>query len=123
MCSQVAIVYNGPSPSHYTAAGEEKAVLGVLEAVEAVYNALVQLGYSVSRVPLVLPLETARSELEKLEADLGFNLFEGFPGYPETEALVTELLSGLGIPYTGCPAPVLRLALGKAATKKTLKKA
>jgi len=123
MCAKVAIVYNGPSPSRYTAAGEEKAVLGVLEALAAVYNALVELGYSVSRVPLVLPLESARNDLEQLKADLVFNLFEGFPGYPETEALIPELLSARGIPYTGCPAPVLKLALDKAATKKLLKKA
>jgi D-alanine-D-alanine ligase len=123
MCAQVAIVYNGPSPSRYTAAGEDKAVIGVLEAVEAVYNSLMQLGNSVSRVPLVLPVESARRELEKLKTDLVFNRFEGFPGYPETEALIPELLSMLGIPCTGCPAPVLKLALDKAETKRLLKEA
>ena len=35
MRTRVAIVYNEPYPSRYGDVGEEKAVLGVLEAVEA----------------------------------------------------------------------------------------
>lgn len=123
MCKQVAIIYNDPSPSRYNTTGEEKAVLGVLEAMEAVYKSLVKLDYVVSKVPLSLPLDSARAELEKLKVDVVFNLFEGFPGSPETEAMIPEILSNLDIPYTGCPVSALRLALDKAETKKILKKA
>ncbi|MBL7126505.1 MAG: ATP-grasp domain-containing protein [Dehalococcoidales bacterium] len=121
MRMRVAIAYNEPYPSRYDAAGEEKAVLGVLQAVAAVHQALLELGYHVTRVPLVPPLEQARKKLRSLDVDLVFNLFEGFCGRPETEALVPEALSKLGIPCTGCPGKILRLALDKAKTKVLLK--
>jgi D-alanine-D-alanine ligase len=120
MHSRVAIVYNKPVPSRYALRGEEKAVVSVLDSVEAAHKALVESGYDVVRVPLTLPLEPAREELKSLVVDLVFNLFEGFAGYPETEALVPEMAAGLGIPYTGCPAAILMLALDKAKTKAIL---
>lgn len=118
---RVAIIYNEPYPSRYDTTGEAKAVLGVLNAVAAVHQALLELGYDVIRVPLTPPLEQARRRLNSLDADLVFNLFEGFCGYPETEALVPEALSELGIPSTGCPGTVIRLALDKAKVKVILK--
>jgi len=117
---RVAIVYNEPIPSRYDTAGEERAVLGVLNAVVAVHQALIELGCQVTRVPLTLLLKSARRKLSSLDADLVFNLFEGFCGYPETEAIVPEALSELRIPFTGCPATVLRLALDKAKVKVLL---
>jgi len=101
--------------------GEEKAVLGVLDEVTAVHKALDGLGYSVTLVPLLPPLEQARAKLKTLEADLVFNLFEGFAGTPETEALVADILSEQGVPYTGCPGTALALCLDKAKTKALLK--
>jgi D-alanine-D-alanine ligase len=121
MRARVAIVYNKPSHSRYDAVGEGKAVLGVLEAVEAVHRALLELDFEVVRVPLVSPLRRAESKLRKLNTDFVFNLFEGFCGYPETEAALPEILSEMGIPCTGCPASVLRLGLDKAKVKVILK--
>ena len=46
MCMRVAIIYNEPYPSRYDTAGEEKAVLGVLQTVDAVHHALIELGYT-----------------------------------------------------------------------------
>ena len=86
-------------------------------------RALLQAGYDVTEVPLLPPLERAREELENLAADLVFNLFEGFSDYPETEAVVAEILAELGIPYTGCPPATLALALDKAKTKALLEEA
>lgn len=121
MCTRVAIVYNEPVSSRYHSKGEEAAVIGVLNAVDAVYHALLKLGYDVVRVPLALPLEQAREKLNELEVNLVFNLFEGFCGYPETEAEVPDILSELGIPYTGCTGQALRGALDKVKTKVVLK--
>lgn len=121
MHPKVAIIYNQPGPCRYSAIGEEKAMLGVLDEVAAVHKALVKLGYPVTLVPLLTPLEQARAKLETLEADLVFNLFEGFDGAPETEALVADVLSEQGIPYTGCPGIALALSLDKAKTKALLK--
>ncbi len=120
---RVAIIYNEPYPSRYDTTGETKAVLGVLDAVAAVYNSLLELGYDVTRVPLMPPLEQASRKLNSLDADLVFNLFEGFCGYPETEALAPEALSELGIPFTGCLGTAIRLALDKAKAKVILKAA
>lgn len=123
MRTRVAIVYNEPIPSRYDATGEEKAVLGVLKAVEAVHQSLLELGYYVTRLPLTPPFKEAGKKLSALDVDLAFNLFEGFCGYPETEALVPEALSQTGIPCTGCPETVIRLALDKAKAKVMLKAA
>lgn len=123
MCARVAIVYNQPVPSRYGALGEEAAVLDVLEAVAAVECSLFELGHKVCQVPLVPPSESAREKLEALSVDLIFNLFEGFCGYPETEALIPEICSHLGMPYTGCPASAITLTLDKAKTKTALEAA
>jgi D-alanine-D-alanine ligase len=123
VCARVAVVYNEPNPSRYDRANERKAVVGVLEAVEAVRVSIVELGYEVVLLPLVPPFETARRKLSSLNFALVFNLFEGFCGEPETEALVPEALEKLGVPFTGCEAPVLRLALDKAKVKVLLQAA
>ncbi len=116
----VALIYNEPSLSRYGAMGEDKAILGVLDEAEAVYQALSELEYSVIRLPLLPPLEQAEARLKALKADLVFNLFEGFDGRPETEAMLADILSELGLPYTGCPGAALALALDKIKTKKLL---
>ncbi len=123
MRARVAIVYNQPLKSRYDERGEQVAVTGVLEAVEAVHEALLKLGYGVVKIPLTSPLRRTSQRLTALEADLVFNLFEGFAGHPETEAEIAEILSALGKAYTGCPAGALKLALDKAKTKAVLKSA
>ena len=123
MCARVTIVYNKPEVSRYSSMGEETAVLGVLESVEAVNKALIELQHDVILLPLSPPAEQIRSELSASNTDLLFNLFEGFCGFPETEALVPEIAEELKIPYTGCPGSVLRLALDKAKAKTLLKSA
>jgi D-alanine-D-alanine ligase len=120
MRMRIAIVYNKPQQSRYDTVGAEKAVLDVLEAVDAVHQALLELDFDVTMVPLVPPLEQAERELRNLDTDLVFNLFEGFCGSPETEAVIPEILSKMGILFTGCPGPVLSLALDKAKTKLIL---
>jgi D-alanine-D-alanine ligase len=120
---RVAVIYNQPLESRYDARGERAAVSGVLEAVEAVHEALLGLGYGVVKVPLTPPLPRAQERLAALKADLIFNLFEGFAGHPETEAEIAEILTALKVPLTGCPAGALKLALDKARTKAFLKSA
>ena len=121
MCpKKVAIIYNEPAEGRYSRVGEEKAELGVLDSVKAVHRALGDLGYSVARVPLSPPLEKTRQTLKGLQVDLIFNLFEGFVDSPEAEAIIADTLAELGIPYTGCPAAILALALDKARTKALL---
>jgi D-alanine-D-alanine ligase len=120
MCARLAVVYNEPNASRYNRNHEEKAVYGVLEAVKAVKESLLESGHDVVLLPLKPPFKTAGKKLASLKVDVVFNLFEGFCGEPATEALVPEALEELGLPYTGCPGPVLRLALDKAKVKMLL---
>ncbi len=121
MPDSIAIVYSKTQPSYYDNTGENKAVLSVLPCVDAVQQALLKLRYGVIVVPLSPPRESLRSTLDSLDAELVFNLFEGFPGEPETEALVPEILSEMGKTCTGCPASALKTALDKFAVKKLLR--
>ncbi len=123
MRPKVAIIYNDPTPSRYQDLGEEKAVLGVLDEVEGVFQALTELGYPVVQVPLSQPMDSVKEKLERLQADVVFNLFEGFDGCPETEAVVAGMLEGLNIPHTGCPASALSVAVDKGRTKALLQTA
>jgi D-alanine-D-alanine ligase len=123
MCPRIAVVYNEPEASRYDYAHEEKAVFGVLQSVEAVRQSLLETGWDVVLLPLTPPFDLARKKLASLKVHLVFNLFEGFCGEPETEALVPEALQEMGMPYTGCPGPALRLALDKARVKVWLRNA
>ncbi len=123
MRQKIAVIYNEPSQVRYSAMGEEKAVLGVLEEVSAVHQALDESGYQVEEIPLSPPLDAVKEKLQSLKADIVFNLFEGFAGCPETEAAVAAMLPEVGLIYTGCPASALSLALDKARTKTLLEKA
>lgn len=116
----IAIIFNQPSSDRYSKMGESKAVAGVLEEVRPVYRALSELGHTVTKVPLRPPLEQVREKLKTIRAELVFNLFEGFEGQPQTEAVVAGMLCDLGIPFTGNPPSTLSLALDKAKAKAIL---
>jgi D-alanine-D-alanine ligase len=120
MRKRIAIIYNAPNPDLYSTTVEKKASLAIVDGVEAVHQALLESGYSVVRLPLLPPLESAKESLKCLEADLVFNLFEGFDGHPETEIAVANFLSELGLIFTGCPGSALSLGLDKVKTKAHL---
>ena len=117
---KIAIIFNEPESDRYSAIGEFRAVAGVLEEVRPVHKALSELGYTVTKVPLHPPLELVKDRLKTINADLVFNLFEGFEGQPETEAVVASMLCELGIPFTGNLPSTLALALDKAKAKAIL---
>ena len=123
MRPKVAVIYNDPSPGRYGTIGEAKAVLGVLDEVEAVDRALKE-----SRCPTVLvhlepPLKRIRDILFSLDVDLVFNLFEGFEVSPNTEVEVARVLEDTRLPFTGCPSAALSLALDKVKAKMILRSA
>jgi D-alanine-D-alanine ligase len=119
---KVALIYNQPDSDRYQALGESKAELGVLDEVKAVSQALDELKYSYILVPLRPPLESVKEVIWALDADVIFNLFEGFDGCPETEGKVAVMLAERKIPFTGCPASALALALDKARAKEIFEK-
>ena len=123
MPAAIAIIYNQPVACAYTGRNEQAAEDGVLAEAAAVEKALKSLGYATLKIPLTQPLEEAYDKLAQIKADVVFNLFEGFSGFPETEAYIADKLESLTLCYTGSPAAALRLALDKSATKKRLQEA
>ena len=99
---------------------EDRAVLGVLDAVSAVSAALIDKGYKVTRLSLAPPLESVKEKLKILKTDLVFNIFEGFFDYPQSEAEVAYFLEQCHFRFTGCRSDVLSLALDKAKSKEIL---
>ena len=121
MSERVAIIYNDPIIGKYHTIGEGSAVEGVTDSVMAVSQALNQLGYEVFTLALTPPLSVAEEELGKLDVDIVFNLFEGFDGWPESEAAIAMYLENLGVCFTGCSSKALRICENKAAVKKSLR--
>jgi D-alanine-D-alanine ligase len=112
---KVTIIYNAPQSGRYMALGESLAEAGVLDEVNAVERALLELRHSVFLLPLNPPLEAAIAALKGIKADVVFNLFEGFDGEPGSEAAVAFALEKLGIPFTGCPGRAIALAQDKVS--------
>ena len=124
MTLKVAIIYNEPlTSSPIVDNGEEEAIVGVLEEVVAVKKALLELGHQVQKVPLRPPLESVPEALRSIQADVIFNLFEGFEDYPYSEPVVARMMEETGLRFTGNGSRALRLTLDKAGFKKILRKA
>lgn len=123
MGQDLTLVYNEPQANvRYDSRDESAAVQGVMKEVNAVQAALIQNGYRVTRMGLRPPLSRVRKQLQAVAASRVFNLFEGFAGHPDTEAELAFLLEGLKLPYTGCPARVLKVALNKGLLRELLQK-
>lgn len=113
----VFVLYNDSDPG----LDEGIAERAVLEAVEAVVQALTLAGRAVERVPLVSPLSGALRTLESLpRGSVVFNLFEGFPDDPLSEVALAVGLRSLGLRPTGCPPLALHLGLHKDVCKRYL---
>ena len=123
MPPKVAIIYNQPCRPSYATTVEEKSAQAIVESAEVTRSALLEMGYPVEMVPLVPPLEQVSDRLSGLQADVVFNLFEGFEDWPETEAAVADIMAELGLRYTGCTGATLSLALDKARSKALMESA
>ncbi len=119
--SQVTIVYNEPIPSKYWSVGEGIAIASVMDEVKAVNHALIALGYESVLLPFQPPLSEVRPKLATIKSPLVFNLFEGFDGSPETEAIVASMMEELGLRFTGNPSHTLALAQHKDRAKEVLR--
>jgi D-alanine-D-alanine ligase len=117
---RVGLVYNEPIIDRYTQMGEADAIADVLEEVTAVNKALLDMGYQVTKLGLVPPLDECRPLVQEMPVDIYFNLFEGFAGRPETEAMLAGIMSVTGKPLTGSQPATLALALDKVKTKQML---
>lgn len=120
---RVGLIYNQPVPSLYDKAGESAAEVSIWGTVFAVEQALLQRGCRVATYPLVPPFGNAVNTVNKLEADVIFNLFEGFSMQQNSESEMASALAATGIPYTGSPSAALALTLDKSATHCVLEAA
>jgi D-alanine-D-alanine ligase len=109
--------------SDYLAAGygeEETAEFDLAGTIEAIDDALCELGHTTDRVG------HARNLIERLAAgdrwDLVFNICEGLHGLAR-EAQVPAILDVYGIPYTFADPAALCVCLDKALTKTVLRAA
>lgn len=121
MCKDVCIVYNEPQPGIFEAACEGSAVSGVLDAVEAVIEAVTARGDSVHVEPVRSISPALNHRLKELNPRLIFNLFEGFDGEPESEGELVFMLEGQGTPFTGASSRSLFGCVDKAITKQKLR--
>ena len=121
MCTNVCIVYNEPLPGIFEAAGEGSAVCGVLDAVEAVIEAVIVHGSNVHAEPICFISPALDQRLQELNPRLVFNLFEGFDSEPKSEGELVLMLEGWGTPFTGAPSCALFGCVDKAKTKQKLR--
>lgn len=119
---KITIIYNAPQSGRYRTLGESVAEAGVLDEVKAVNNAINELGHEVTLLPMDPPLESAIARLKSVEADLIFNLFEGFDDTPDSEAAMAYAIEATGIPFTGNPGRAIALAQDKISIAAFLEK-
>ncbi|MDD4984270.1 MAG: ATP-grasp domain-containing protein [Dehalococcoidales bacterium] len=123
MLQKVTIIYNDPYCNEYCDKAEAEAILGVLDAVSSVRDALEALQCACTILPLNLPFSSVRSELSRIRADVVFNLFEGFPGMPGSESAIAKMMEETGLCFTGSPSAALVACENKVTTKHYLRSA
>jgi D-alanine-D-alanine ligase len=116
MLEKAVIIFNEPAPGPHHQLGES------VDSVREVRIALHELGYQVQTLALRPPLSLAEAELKRIQADLVFNLFEGFEGWPESEAAIVQYLDDFGFCYTGSSSFTLRVCENKSIMKTFLSK-
>lgn len=117
---QIALAYNS---DHALKAGEPDdniGVEGVIEQVEAVEQACLELGWEPRRVAVDGRLGAAVEILEAHRPDVVFSMVESIDGESRLEPAMAYVLEWLGIPYTGSPPVALALALDKPLARAVL---
>ncbi|MCG3155605.1 MAG: D-alanine--D-alanine ligase [bacterium] len=120
---RVLIAYNAPRREQRGRAIDYVSEAGVLEQVNAVHAALLELGYEVMLAPLQKSIPAFMDRLSRTPTDLVFNLVEGWQGESRFHVHVACLYELLGVSYTGAPPPTLMLATDKWTTKMMLHQA
>lgn len=103
---RVALLFDGMS-----ALGPTPDLL-ILDSVEAIEQALVSLGHTVTRVPVDMDGRWVE-RVRKGRFDAVFNMCEGINGTAEMESPVIGALELLGLPYTGASSLTTSLCLRK----------
>lgn len=94
----------------------------ILEAVEAVEDAIADWGHDHVRIP-VNPDGRWVERVRRAKFDLVFNLCEGIDGAAALEPMVISVLELFGIPYTGCSSTTTSICLRKNVVNTLLDRA
>jgi D-alanine-D-alanine ligase len=121
---RIAVIYNVDFASR-DAAGDGKASSleadsEVAKTAENIAAILRDAGWESSLIPVADSLAEIPARLREWGADAVFNLVESLGNDCTREQELPALLERLGVPYTGNPPLVLRLALAKDVAKKLL---
>jgi D-alanine-D-alanine ligase len=114
MNRSIAVVHNAVTDP----AGPDEA--DVLVQVDAVSEALKDLGYDPIPVPCTLDLAALKQTLEKIRPLGVFNLVESLENRGSLIHVVPALLDTMAVPYTGCPAPAVYATSHKVMAKERL---
>ena len=112
---KLVILYDRPH------AGADPDHADVLVQIEAVGQALDQLGHEYLELPFSLDLKNSMHTLRQQAPDLVFNLLESVEGSGRLIHIAPSLLDFLGIPYTGSPTEALFVTSNKLLTKRLLR--
>jgi D-alanine-D-alanine ligase len=123
MPQKITIIYNDPTAGKYSQLGEADAVIGVLDAVALVKKTLEELGYITASIPLRPPATEVENIIRQLADQFVFNLFEGWDGFPDSEAEIALFLEKYRLRFTGSPHAALLLCQNKAREKEVLRSA
>lgn len=123
MPEKVTIIYHeiGNDANYMLESGTAVDLDTIYDTVASVKNSLIELGYEVNLFELQPPVSLAEEALSSLDTDIIFNLFEGFDGWPESEAAIASYLERQQICFTGCPSEALRNCENKAVVKNILR--
>jgi D-alanine-D-alanine ligase len=114
---RITVLHNAVAPD---ARDDE---LDVLVQVQAVMQALQQLGHEPQTLPCTLDLDALRRALLQDRPEVVFNLTEGLGGTDRLQHVAPSLLEALGLPYTGATALALWLTNDKLHAKARLQQA
>jgi len=118
---KIVIIHSESIISNYHKPGENVKGINIPSSVIAVNRTLNESGYRSVTLSLTPPLSQAEAALKKLDADIVFNLFRGFDGWPESAAAITMYLENLDLCFTGCPSKPHRICENQDMVKKYLR--
>ncbi|MBI3411827.1 MAG: D-alanine--D-alanine ligase [Planctomycetes bacterium] len=116
----VLMLHNYPTlPLDHPDAASEHSVVEIAQTLGRILEE--DAGFRTTSLGLKQDPTYLWAELKRRKPAVVFNLFEGNPDNPETEAYVAGLLQWKGIPFTGSPLRTLALARAKHLTKQLLR--
>ncbi len=114
----IAIIYNEPVSSEYAFSEASQDVLAQVEAIE---QALEELGYRPVRISFTTDLDGFMRRIMEEGVSMAFNLCESVDEDPRLSGHPAAVLELLQIPFSGSPSMALMLTTDKFVTNRLLK--